>query len=523
LLGDLLDQTFRKFFVLSCVVAFVGSERFFAQITSNPKTIGTARPSNARLLRSFIVPPSAITVERKPALPRNSFLLTENGLANGKPVNGSQRIVLERGRSATARDLVEGTNALEGQLNAMGYSLTSDASETNPILPVRANSRTNFTLQLAKLKRLGKNGLGPPVFETVNFGKNMLAAISGPTKVIQPFGNKRPKFKVLDPEMLKRLSAQQKYETDLENYNEGIFKGPDSIHREFTIPTQELGDPAWFGVSIKGGAVADGNMEKRTASASSDIEASILNQKISLMHGYAELHATKKISPLPQIRVPGRPSPDAGLKVELQVLGEDIMSPVNLETTSVIAPTRPSKSVSWEYGVTIPIIPGINAVGTFGATGTAAIDVSANATTMGGNLSLSPSIDTSIYAQVGISISLAVASIEGGVGASLQLLNYQQNFSVGIDRVDVKYNDIPHHALIAPIQASYTISALKGKIYGYAKIGYWLPFSTHHKMLWQGDLINWEGVSDTRQLLNASYEPTIIAPFSTAMPKPPKP
>lgn len=497
----------------------------------NPKKLGTAT-----------LAPTALRIVTKPKLRFRAKPLVDS---NGRTVDPNSTVSIPGGR-AKASDLMDGTNALEAQLNDLGYSIYENENDAEtPIVPVRPVT-ADFNAQATELRRTGgMNGVAMP-----------------PARLNVELKVKDAKEKPVDH---KSNNVQPKVVDD-----------------SITLFKKSFGDKDWFAVDFDSDVQRHGDMKERKLTARADVKATLIGKSLTIFHAKAEVGGNKDLNASMNLG-PGKPTPqgpstptapgkdgNAGKKgkgkrggqlarpapvpvqpktapkaqtgqgvrkrkkgkgdllesgsssfcatgtpsgfmtLEARLLGDDLFPPVSKSTSGTAKRNLASKPMNWEYSVHIPIIPAVNAVGTIGAKGTFNLDVVLNADSLGGDIHVVPNFKASIYAQVGIEVNLFVASVEGGLGANLTLIDYKLDISSGISAAIVEKKGKSYYAVVRPTEVRQTLNTLKGNLYGYAKVGYWVPFKTHEKMLWKGDLFAWSGFTDSRTLYSDDPEPVII-------------
>lgn len=306
------------------------------------------------------------------------------------------------------------------------------------------------------------------------------------------------------------------------------------VDKTVTLFDKTYGDTDWFAIDFDSKLTKKADMKLRKVTANADIKAYLIGKSISLFHAKAEAGATKDFTqesmvPLTPTRPGSRPplnrnrprtggsssssssSSDQSIRIlEASCLGDDLISPVNRTDSGQSKKTVASKSVNWEYSVKIPIIPTVNAVGTIGAKGSLGVDLITKADSEDAEISIVPWVKTSIYAEAGVEVSIIVASVEGGLGAELTLLNYDLDISAGVAISRTNINDKTYIAASTPIQVVHNFETLSGRLYGFARVKYWVPFKTHEKTLWEGNLIKWNGFTDSRTLYSENTDSVVI-------------
>lgn len=506
--------------------------------------LGIAPPVSAKKLGTTTLSASALKVITKPKLRFQAKPLVDS---NGRSVDPNTRVNIQGG-TAKAGDLVDGTNQLEAQLNDLGYSLYEKENDAeSPIVPLKSVT-ADFAGQATDLRKAGgMNGVSMPPMKLdasvsvksakekpvshkgnnvqpkvvdddltlykKSFGDRDWFAVDfdagvsrhGDMKVRRLTANADVKAYIIGKSLtIFHAKAEVKGTKDLDAANT-LGTGPRPIGGTPTTPSSG-GKGGKKGKGRKGGGVAtpppSPNLQPTTPTPRQQAQPTRVPRKKKKGKG----GGTAIIEP-PSC---GAAAGTGSMTLEARLLGDDLFPPVNKTSSGTAKRNLASKPMNWEYSVHIPIIPAVNAVGTIGAKGSFNLDVVLNADSLGGDIHVVPSFKASIYAQVGIEVNLLVASVEGGLGAELTLIDYKLDISSGISAAIVEKRDKSYYAVVRPTEVRQTLSTLKGSLYGFAKVGYWLPFKTHHKMLWKGDLFAWSGFTDSRTLYSDDPEPVII-------------
>lgn len=472
-------------------------------VKSPVKNLGTVAPAQVRNLGLTKMPATSVKITTKPKLTFVPLALTENGKPNGKAVDPNL-VVNIPGRNAKASDLVAGTNALEAQLNDLGYSLfTKENDSETPIVPVTGNVK-GLQSQATALNSLGgmKGAMMPKTSRDIS--KEIVTVRSTPSEL----GPDRFSTKVRPGLSTGTASTA----------TVGTVVIPKVVNKKSVLFDKHFGDPEWFAVDFDSSLNRQADMKLRKVTALANIKATLLGKTVTLFHAKAEAGGKRDLAAIRGIAPPPGTSGGGGssssnesiLTLEAELLGDDLFSPVSQATNGKVRKSIENKSIGWEYSIHIPVIPAVNVVGTIGAKGSMGLVMKSEADPNGGEISVVPSFKTSIYAQAGVEVNLIVASAEGGLGAELTLIDYELDISAGVSPSLVNIGDDSYYSAVTPILVKHSLNTLSGRVYGYAKVGYWLPFKTREKTIWKDDLFKWNGFTDSRTLLSEGTEGVII-------------
>lgn len=485
-------------------------------VKSPVKNLGTASAIQVKKVGTAKLSESAIRVVAKPKLTFTPLALTENGKPNGKAVDPNLVVRTSSG-NAKSKDLLDGTNALEQSLNNLGYSLYSNENDKDtPIVPVDAVVK-GLSSQATALKTLGgMNGFAMP-----KSTRTVSKELSNAKVSTQDFNPATGSSKAPPGGIGVATRPGASFNPALVGTKTVVMIK--TVDKKNTLFDKSFGDPEWFAVDFNSGLTRHADMKKRQVTAHADIKATLLGKTVTLFHAKAEAIGTKDLGAVMVATgsIPGGNPPKTGggsssssddvqITLEAELLGDDLFSPVSQKKSGKVKRSITNKSVGWEYSIHIPIIPAVNIVGTIGAKGSMGLNLVADADSTGGEISIVPSFNTAIYAQAGVEVNLLVVSAEGGLGAELTLIDYELDISAGVTPSIVNINDDSYVSAVTPILVKHTLNTLSGKVYGYAKIEYWVPFKTHEKMLWKGDLFKWSGFTDSRTLLSEGTDGVII-------------
>ncbi|HLO98636.1 MAG TPA: hypothetical protein VK171_08585 [Fimbriimonas sp.] len=479
-------------------------------VTKSPvKNMGTVAPAQTKKMGVVKVPTTSLKVTTKPKLTFAPKALTENGRPNGKPVDPNFVVNLP-GKNAKASELVDGTNELEKQLNDLGYSLYTNENDTeSPIVPATGAVK-GLQNQASSLRAAGgmKGATMPTI--TRDISKELVTVRSTQSEL----GPDKSSTK-LNPALTGGAQRANVATTVVI---------PKVVNKKDVLFDKHFGDPEWFAVDFDSSLTRHADMKLRKVTALSNIKATLLGKTVTLFHAKAEAGGNRDLGAAIVPSGPGRrpglgnnrlsssssSSSDGFITLEANLLGDDLFSPVSQSTNSKVKKNIASKSLGWEYSIHIPVIPAVNVVGTIGAKGSMDLNLKAEADSAGGEISVVPSFKTSIYAQAGVEVNLIVAAAEGGLGAELTLIDYEIDISAGVSPSVVNVGDDSYYSAVTPVLVKHSLNTLSGRVYGYAKVSYWLPFKTREKTIWKDDLFKWSGFTDSRTLLSEGTEGVII-------------
>ncbi len=516
--------------------------------------------------------PQALTVVTQSRIAFRPKLLTSTGAVGGQPVDPATRVTLPGGKTARADELVEGTNGLERTLNDLGYSLyTNENDKTTPIVRLQSHY-ADLSIQANDLRAMGgMKGAQPvslsrdvsaelatfdtktPVLKTTVPGatKIQTPAMATTTASVNPAvssgqtkGGKKKQGGAQTATVQKSGRTAVNLGTTANPASASSSKSPTppdfvTIDKSVDLFDKTYGDPDWFSIDFDAGLTKKATMKVRKVTANADIKATLMGKSITLFHAKAEAGGKKDYG---AETMPGLGGSSGGLGprggrrgaggggstssssssesirvLEATCLGDDLISPVDRTDAGKSRQVINGKSVNWEYSVRIPIIPSVSAVGTIGARGSLGCTLVSDANPEDGEIKIKPSIDTSVYAEVGISVGFFVASVEGGLGCTLKLLDYDLDISAGVAITRTNIGDTTYIAAATPISVSHNFETLSGRLYGFVRVSYWLPFKTREKTLWDGNLINWNGFTDSRVLYSENSDAAILGQSNIPM------
>lgn len=540
---------------------------------STLQALGTSKPVQVKNLGPVAVSESKLTIEKKPAKTFHRKYLTTTGLLGAEAVSPATMVDTPNGK-LKATDLLDGTNSLESTLTGLGASLYDNENDTktplvklNPVV-LNLNSQATHLAQLG-----GMNGAKPIVTTrdvsaeinsvrsnplTFNGSKNSPKASlpsSGATASINPNVSIPPPTSTGGSSGTRPPAGQIKGGGKKGGKKGGTLGSqaagnlgvatsgtaaativiPQTIDKKYTLLNESYGDPDWFSIDLDASMTKHADMKLRKITANADINAFLIGKKMSLFHAKVEAGGTRDLS---ATNTPGGIQPPSGPRgfgqragggrrgstsssssrssnqaittMEASLVGDDLFSPVSKTASGKTKKNLTGRNVNWEYSIKIPIIPTVNAVGTVGVKGSMGVDLIVDSDSSGGEITLKPNFDTAIYAEGGVEVSLIVASVEGGLGAEMTLLDYDLNISAGVTPALTNIGSETYYAASTPITVSHTMESLSGRVYGFARVSYWVPFKTHEKTLWDGNLFKWNGFTDSRTLLSENTEAVVI-------------
>ena len=552
---------------------FVGAMglAFADQGTTHSKyqSLGTAKPVQVKNLGPVAVAESNLKIIKKPAKTFRKKYLTTDGTLLGQPLTPGTKVQTPNG-NLNASDLLDGTNSLESTLNGLGSSLYDDENDTKTPLVKIEPVTLDLNAQASKLSSLGGmkgatpikatrdvsaeinsvrsnplvfngNGKSPkatlPKGTSATVNPNVTISGGGSSGTRPPVGGStgtRPKGggKTGTGRGPGRFPNQVPRIENTGTVAAATAVIPQTIDKKYTLLNESYGDRDWFSIDLDASLTKHADMKLRKVSANADIAAYLIGKKMSLFHAKVEAGGTRDLGASNTMLTPGGPqnptrpggrragqrnsgsssssSNQSITTMEASLVGDDLFSPVSKTTSGRTKKNLTGRNVNWEYSIKIPVIPTVNAVGTVGVKGSMGIDLIVNADSSGGDITLMPNFDTSIYAEGGVEVSLIVASVEGGLGAEMTLLDYDLRFTAGVTPAITNIGDDSYYAASTPIEVTQTMESLSGRVYGFAKVSYWLPFKTHEKTLWNGNLFKWSGFTDSRTLLSEDTEAVII-------------
>ncbi|WP_309711147.1 hypothetical protein [Armatimonas sp.] len=461
----------------------------FKPFSVGPLTnLGTAVPQNAvRKGRIDLSREKLGLVRRTPVTKFQALEFKENG----RPVEPNRRITTADRQSITVQEAQDGQNELERTLNKDGYSLYTDDEETKPLFQVRP------TLNASRLRQQSTN--------LKNLRDTKLATLTPKVKGIRESASQ------LEARLQTLIDNQRKLAAAI--WEQDRYKGPETFQREKSVAL-ELGSNEWFAVGLQAGVAVKGAGDERVARASADLNATILGNNASLVHGLVEAKDTRRLfTGRPRIRIPGS---RYKLHAEVSVLGVDLIAPIDQAGDTLSLTQTYSKAIDFRYDIEIPIIPGISAVGTIGAHGEGGLKVGISADASSGlSFGVSPFITSTVFAEASVAVGFPIAKIEGGVGANLTLVNYQIDFTAAMQPTIESHKGIAHHAIRTPLQVSHSLTALQGNVHAFVRLGYWSPtftdpFRIKRKTLWDADLFSWEGFKESGVIASFGDDPVLL-------------
>jgi len=414
---------------------------------------------------------SSVSPGRLAIRPRLTFVPIDTlhkNPATGQRPSMDEQVTLPNGRTMTRREFVQRANALEVQLNAVGYTIRGPSTNVIlhqvPLNVVRLNAqRTAF---LADRR-------GPPVRPTLLERQRRLDVV--PVLASSPVSLRQ--LRAIDRSFASALDSFRVLPTftlNAEAIPQLVLPIEKSFSRSYDVGDHDV-IAAGFGYSAK----LTGDTTKTSVQVGTEVDAWFFAK-----HG--NLAEFDGIATAPK-------TGQSSAEVDITVLGNKVYTKT-LTPPAVVLEFSVTKSVDYSVQTTVMVGP-IPVTVRVGGRGSADLSFGLTAQNAAVTADFTPGASLAGYAEAGVTIWIA----EAGAGAALTLLR----LAVPIDGKMMLVQNLDENiwGIQRKLTVSYDVSALSGSIYVYAKVyrpcipDFWNTCSSR----WQQDLFRWDGVHSTGQ------------------------
>jgi hypothetical protein len=466
---------------------------------------GQAKPA-ANANNAPVPPPPGKKVAKKelkvPALPASKIAVTasKNDALNrrGRPFRADEFKHPQTGRALapddevtltfkhgkapvklTGKQFLDEMNKLEAKLNAQGHSLRDKQYNQETKLDgarMRAAQQAAGETSNKKPIRMLKQAVGAADLDPRH--TNLDAVKQGAAAHAQAMGQTAPAL--VQAQALKRQPRPL----------------PNTLNSEWKA---DLGDTSVVGAKLKVSTALSGDMKELVTKTGASASIYLFGNGVDLVNvqGTTASHA------------PGAAAQRASFTVT-SVGGLPLVPAVNSSGAAIAVPSSGSgdESIGVDYGVDMYFSLGpVPMHARIGATGSAGVRYSLAASSLFGDVTVVPYLDTKAYATCGVDLLIA----EGGVGVDLTLL--KQNLEMATRLEIASANGEPEYRW--DYHATNTMNALSGKLYAYAEVDYLLD-------TWEGQwtIFDWPGLQWQAELYRYADKAAVFgaAPIVAAPP-----